>query len=80
MDKYFHTQCIIYVFYIDSNSGPNSDSEFAKSIVQQETAGNLDPLAAQKRAIAVCKLDQLKNESANLQVNMRYLIANVVCV
>jgi len=57
---------------LDSTSGQNSDSEFAISFAKQEIGvGNVDPLIAQKRAIAVCKLEQLKNESAKMKVNMR---------
>ncbi|XP_071629457.1 transcription termination factor 2 [Temnothorax longispinosus] len=50
-------------------SGQNSDSEFAKSFARHEITNvkNVDPLVAQKRAITVCKLEQLKNESAQMK-------------
>ncbi|XP_011647072.2 transcription termination factor 2, partial [Pogonomyrmex barbatus] len=47
----------------DSGSGQNSESEFAMSFAKQEIGvGNIDPLVAQKRAMMVCKLEQLKNQ------------------
>lgn len=53
----------------DSTSGQNSDSEFAASFAKQEIGvGNIDPLIAQKRAIMVCKLEQLKNESVKMKL------------
>ncbi|KYQ50706.1 Transcription termination factor 2 [Trachymyrmex zeteki] len=53
----------------DSASGQNSDAEFAVSFAKEEIGvGNVDPLIAQKRALTVCKLEQLKNESAQMKV------------
>lgn len=64
---------IIFISYTDSNSG-NSDSEFAKSFAKTEIGvGNIDPLVAQKRAIMVCKLEQLKNESTKMKVSIKYV-------
>ncbi|KYN18069.1 Transcription termination factor 2 [Trachymyrmex cornetzi] len=51
----------------DSASGQNSDAEFAASIAKEEIGiGNVD-LVAQKRALTVYKLEQLKNESAQMK-------------
>ncbi|KYQ52658.1 Transcription termination factor 2 [Trachymyrmex zeteki] len=51
----------------DSASGQN-DNEFAVSFAKEEIGvGNVDPLIAQKRALTVCKLEQLKNESAQMK-------------
>ncbi|XP_011684322.1 PREDICTED: uncharacterized protein LOC105447814 [Wasmannia auropunctata] len=64
----------------DSTSGQNSDSEFAASFAKQEIGvGNIDPLIAQKRAIMVCKLEQLKNESVKMKVNMRSDYSRDIC-
>jgi len=43
---------------------------FAK---QEIGVKNMDPLIEQKRAAAVCKLEQLKNESAKMKVNIEYV-------
>ncbi|KYM75325.1 Transcription termination factor 2 [Atta colombica] len=51
----------------DSASGQNSDAEFAISVAKEVTGiGNVD-LMAQKRALTVYKLEQLKNESAQMK-------------
>ncbi|KAG5345372.1 TTF2 factor, partial [Acromyrmex heyeri] len=51
----------------DSASGQNSDTEFAESVAKEVTGiGNVD-LVAQKRALTVYKLEQLKNESAQMK-------------
>lgn len=74
---YFYTQCddIIYMlFSIDSTSEPNSDLEYVESLAKKEVGvGNVDPLDAQKRAFAVCKIEQLKSDLSKLKVNMRYV-------
>lgn len=64
------------ILSIDSTSGQNSDSEFAKTFAKKEIGvGNIDPLHAQKRALAVFKLEQLKDETAKMKVNIfkRYI-------
>jgi len=54
--------------YTDSASGQNSDAEFAISVAKEVTGiGNVD-LMAQKRALTLYKLEQLKNESVQMKV------------
>ncbi|XP_025263627.1 transcription termination factor 2 isoform X2 [Camponotus floridanus] len=58
----FHDVATI-VHDTDSNSERYSESEVALSIAKQEIGvGNIDPLVAQKRAVLICKLEQLKNQ------------------
>ncbi|KYN02202.1 PREDICTED: transcription termination factor 2 [Cyphomyrmex costatus] len=53
----------------DSTSGQNSDSEVAKSYAKEETSDkNIDSLTAQKRALTLCKLEQLKHESSKMKL------------
>ncbi|KAL0133557.1 hypothetical protein PUN28_000943 [Cardiocondyla obscurior] len=53
----------------DSNSGRNSDSEYARSFAEQEVGvKDMNPLRAQERAITVCKLNMLKNETAQMKL------------
>ncbi|XP_071573079.1 transcription termination factor 2 [Temnothorax nylanderi] len=70
-DKALHDVAVTIALDSDSasgQSGQNSDSEFANTFARQEVnVRNVDPLVAQKRAMTVCKLEQLKNESAQMK-------------
>ncbi|XP_029679622.1 transcription termination factor 2-like isoform X2 [Formica exsecta] len=58
-----HDVAATIVLDTDSSSGRNSESETALSFAKQEIGvGNIDPLVAQKRAIMICKLEQLKDQ------------------
>lgn len=48
-----------------------NNSEAAISLAKQEIGvGNIDPLVAQKRALLVCKREQLRNQLSKTQVNL----------
>lgn len=54
-----------------SNSGAESD--LALSFAKQEIGvGNIDPLMAQRRALLVCKMEQLNNQLRKTKVNVVY--------
>lgn len=55
-------------FNVDGRS--SSESEMAISLAKQEIGvGNIDPMIAQKRALLVCKMEQLLNELGKTKVN-----------
>lgn len=55
-------------FHIDEENVPQS--EIAISLAKQEIGvGNIDPLIAQKRALLVCKMEQLQKELNKTKVN-----------
>lgn len=58
-------------FHIDEENIPQSD--IAISLAKQEIGvGNIDPLIAQKRALLVCKMEQLQKELNKTKVNSSF--------
>lgn len=71
----------LYVAIIDSGCEKSSEAELALSLVKEEIGhGSIDPIVAQKRALTVCKLEQLKNQLARTQVklNLILLLAHLI--